>query len=102
MWLLAIVLMFLGWSSYVLQQYSTYVKAMGRKKVVEERLRGEGLMAKHFRNSAEMFTFQGNLIALSATLRDKKINVRVHGTVNLEYTYGIMDDESLVLIDTEE
>lgn len=101
-WVLAIVMVFLGWSSRVMHQYTAMLKAYQRQKVVQERLDCEALMVKHFQNTSTPFTHQGPNLTFMATRHDKKIHVRVHGTVNLEYTYGIMDDESLVLIDTEE
>lgn len=102
LWTLSIVMVFFAWVTLSLKEVNEITKVRGQKEEIKERLQAEGLMCKSFSEGKETFIFEGKHIKFIAKLENKKITVNVEGTTKYNYVYDIMEDESLVLVTTEE
>lgn len=99
---LSFVLFFFSWITVMLAMSHDFLETSKAMKVIEERLEFEGLLRDHFLNSSDSLETKGEYATYFASIEDKNITVRVVGATNDIYIYAIMEDESLVLINTEE
>lgn len=102
LWTMVIVMVFFSWVSMTLKMHHDKTLALKRKAEISERIHAETLMRKKLDEGDAYFEFEGKHIRMQANLSDKKIIVNVDGTTKINYVYAIMEDESLVLVTTEE
>lgn len=102
LWTLSIVILFFSWVSITLSNVNDLSFVKKQRNEVKERLIAEKQMRDKFNSGDVRFDYVGKYIHFTAILEDKKITVNVQGTTKYNYVYAIMEDESLVLVTTEE
>lgn len=101
-WTLSFSVFIFMWISYTMLCVNDFQQTQLKYKEVEERLRFEAMMRKHFENEDVAFVKQGKYAFYKAEKKDEKLYLSVLGATNLKYIYDIMEDESLILITMEE